>query len=118
MEIKTIVAEYPEDFDAQVNDALKEGWCLNKRDIRQTDEHDFHLYAELTRQAPSPIDGNAVKVCECCCGCADGDEVVCEGVDIQMIMGFIKDICVQNDYCPECPIYEFCNCNTPDVWNV
>lgn len=118
MEIKTIISDFPGDFDDQVNDALKDGWCLVKRDIRQTDEHDFSLYAELTRQAPSPIDGDAVQVCECCCGCSGDDEVVLEGIDIQAVMSVIKEICKQNDYCPACPIYEFCHCNTPDAWNV
>lgn len=118
MEIKTIVSDFPGDFDEQVNAALKEGWFLTKRDIRQTDEREFSLYAELTRQAPSPIDGGAVKVCECCGGCTDEEEVVVGGIDIRQVMSIIKEICRQNTYCPECPIYEFCHCNTPDTWNV
>lgn len=118
MEIKTIISDYPGDFDEQVNAALKDGWCLVKRDIRQTDEREFSLYAEMTRQAPSPIDGDAVKVCECCCGELHEGEMAIEGIDIQPIMAIIKDICSQNDFCPECPIYEFCKCNTPDAWNV
>lgn len=118
MEIKTIISDFPGDFDEQVNAALKEGWCLNKRDIRQTDEREFSLYAEMTRQAPSPIDGDAVQVCDHCCACSGADEIVIEGIDIQPIMAIIKGICSQNDYCPECPVFEFCHGNTPDAWNV
>ena len=54
MEIKTITARIPTEFDRLVNEALAEGWTLVKRDVLQpwnTDEFPRLYYAELERDA-------------------------------------------------------------------
>jgi rubrerythrin len=54
LEIKTIMTESnnPEEFDKKVNDALREGWELVRRDVlpAQTENRYSMLYAELERE--------------------------------------------------------------------
>lgn len=55
MEIKTITARIPTEFDRLVNEALSEGWTLVKRDVLQpwnTDEFPRLYYAEMERVTP------------------------------------------------------------------
>lgn len=52
MKIKTITARIPTEFDRLVNDALKDGWTLVKRDVLQpwnTDEFPRLYYAALEK---------------------------------------------------------------------
>lgn len=58
MQIKTIIkrVENVKDFDLSVNEALKQGWILKKREIRWADQPNTHqvymrnmLYAELVK---------------------------------------------------------------------
>lgn len=53
MEIKTITARIPTEFDRLVNEALSEGWVLVKRDVLQpwnTDEFPRLYYAEMEKR--------------------------------------------------------------------
>lgn len=53
MEIKTIKKEAPEEFDAAVNAALADGWCLTDRKLIQTPAGYYDYYnAELVKLDP------------------------------------------------------------------
>lgn len=52
LEIKTITSQYVESFDYSVNEALKEGWELVRRECFVTgSDRAITLYAELKRVA-------------------------------------------------------------------
>ena len=49
-EIKTIISQYAETFDYNVNEAIKEGWELNRRECFITgSDRATTFYAELSR---------------------------------------------------------------------
>lgn len=54
MEIRTVMHYNPVDFDQQVNEALADGFTLERRDLVFSTTGAGHHFAQLTKKDPEP----------------------------------------------------------------
>lgn len=114
-QIKTIIHDVPEEFDLQVNQAIRNGFCLVKRGLMQVTDRASSLYAELIKyDTESPVDPDVPKREEN----AKDDIPGCVTVDSVLgAMQFIKFCCDGTEFCPDCPVYMYCRGNLPCEWD-
>lgn len=100
MEIKTIryAFGWGEAFDKAVNEAMREGWMLTRRElvalpVPDQNGHAAHYYAELVKhdEVPEPV------------------ELTAEPITWQEAARVLKETCVNAPECgPGCPMYDWC----------
>lgn len=97
--IKTIWSADSEKFDDMVNAAIKEGWVLRARDIRDITPNLRGFYAELDK----PDEGHNEEAVEA--------------------LRAVKEICSVQKSCADCPMGAFigdcvCDIKEPERWNL
>ena len=99
MKILTVISQTGEDFDAQVNKAMAEGWRLTDRGLRNTGTNGaMSLYAELVLPdaPPEPVEP-----------------------DLLTAMRAVQGECNEHTSCrATCPLWGYCGNQAPHMWNL
>ena len=104
MKIKTIWRENPRSFDEEVNEEMKKGYELVRRDVLVDTNclGDSVFYAELIQPDPAPEPDQGA-------------------IDPFQALHIVKAACqAHNEPCNTCPMIDWCrqldNCNDPTDW--
>ena len=104
MEIKTVrrKLDYVDEFDTEVNNLLRDGWRLVRRDVLQPPAQpnsdvyfNTMLYAELVRDTPQAPDEP-------------------QAITWQQATRVLSSICKLAASCKDCPMYYWCDMAIPE----
>lgn len=96
MMIKTLWSANARDFDRMVNDALKEGYTLRLRGIREIPKDNVGFYAELDKP----------------------DDV--EAAEVLAAARKLRHFCAEQTKCEDCPLdcSNVCDIREPEGWEL